>query len=349
MPNLLTHDQITSLRIAHKRVKDKRSADRIKAVYLWHSGYTPSQIAQVLFLDETTLRRYVDRFKEAGIDGLLECHYTGGVSDLSLVQQAELVEYLTTNTLATAQAVISHIKKRYSVNYSLPGVTKLLHRLGFSYKKPRVIPGKVNLEKQAEFIKEYEQIKKGLGKNDSIHFMDASHPTHNTTPSYGWIKQGRKNDKFIATNTGRQRLNLHGALNLTTLTATMNLVETVNAQTVLHTLKLMVKKQPKGKIHLVLDNAKYYHSKQVTEWRRHHTRVKLHFIPPYSPNLNIIERLWLYYHKRVTNNRYFPRFEDFRQATLYFFRHLSRYETDLSKLLTDNFQTYPATAVANLG
>lgn len=348
MPNILTNDQITSLKIAHKQARDKRSADRIKAVLALSEGYEYAEIAHLLLLDETTLRRYVEQFKKAGIDGLLECRYTGGVTDLSLVQQQELGKYLTLHTLATATAVAAHIKKQYGVNYSLPGVTKLLHRLGFSYKKPRVIPGKVNLAKQAEFIQEYEDIKENLGTHDSIHFMDASHPTHNTTPSYGWIRQGRKHDKFIATNTGRQRLNLHGALNLSTLTTTMNLVETVNAETVLHTLNLMVKKQPHGKIHLILDNARYYHSKQVKEWRRHHTRVKLHFIPPYSPNLNIIERLWLYYHKKVTYNRYFPKFDDFRQATLYFFRHLKRYESDLTKLLTDNFQTYPASAVANL-
>jgi transposase len=299
-------------------------------------------------LDETTLRRYVERFQQDGVEGLLECRYTGGVSELTTQEQQELSRYLETNTLATASGVVAHIEKKYHLKYTPNGVAKLLHRLGFSYKKPRVIPGKVNLEKQAEFIEEYETIKAGLGKNDSIHFMDASHPTHNTTPSYGWIKKGKAGDKFIPTNTGRARLNLHGALNLGNLTTTMNLVETVNSQTVLKTLNLILAKYPHGKIHLILDNAKYYHSKEVTAWRRHHTRVKLHFIPPYSPNLNIIERLWLYYHKQVTHNRYFPKFEDFRQATLYFFRHLSRYKTDLTKLLTDNFQTYPTTAVANL-
>lgn len=348
MPNYLTHDQITSLRLEHKKSKDKRSADRIKAVYLWGTGYSYEEIARVLMLDEITLRRYVERFKTAGIDGLLECHYTGGIPDLTLTQQQALSRYLEQNTLATAQAVLAYIKQKYHVEYTPNGVTKLLHRLNFSYKKPRVIPGQVNLEKQAEFIQEYENIKEKLGANDTIHFMDASHPTHNTTPSYGWIKKGRENDKFIPTNTGRARLNLHGALNLKTLTTIMNLVETVNAESVLTTLNLMVKKQPTGKIHIILDNAKYYHSKQVKEWRRHHTRVKFHFIPPYSPNLNIIERLWLYYHKKVTHNRYFPKFENFRQATLCFFRHLSRYKTDLARLLTDNFQTYPATAVANL-
>jgi len=348
MPNLLTPTQITSLREAHRQTRDKRLADRIKAVLALAAGHEYVEIAEILLLDETTLRRYVERFQQDGVDGLLESRYSGGASDLTTVQQQELTKYLEANTFPTASAVSAYIEKKYQVKYTSNGVTKLLHRLGFSYKKPRVIPGKVNLEKQAEFVEEYEQIKARLGKNDSIHFMDASHPTHNTTPSYGWIKKGKKHDKFIPTNTGRARLNLHGTLNLETKDTTMLTAETVNYQTVIETLNRLIKKYPHGKIHLILDNARYYHSKEVATWRRHHTRVKLHFIPPYSPNLNIIERLWLYYHKKVTHNRYFPRFENFRQATLYFFRHLSRYETDLATLLTDNFQTYPATAVANL-
>lgn len=348
MPNYLTPTQIASLRAAHRQVRDKRSADRIKAVVALADGRDYVEVATILMLDETTLRRYVKRFQEDGIDGLLECRYTGGKSELTPTQERALARYLAHNTLPTALAATTHIKKRYGVDYSLAGVTKLLHRLGFSYKKPRVIPGKMNPERQAAFIKEYEGVKASLGEHDTIQFMDATHPTHNTTPSYGWIKRGREYDVFIKTNTGRARLNLHGALNLVTLQTTTSLEETINYKTVIKTLNKLIKKQPRGKIHLIMDNAKYYHAKKVKEWRRHHTRVKFHFIPPYSPNLNIIERLWLYYHKQVTHNRYFPNINQFRGATLYFFRHLKQYETDLRRLLTDNFQTYPATAVANL-
>ena len=345
MPNTLTLAQITSLKIAHKKAKDKRSADRIKAVYLWSSGDSLSEIARVLLLDETTLRRYVERFKEAGIDGLLECHYAGGVSDLTLTQTKEIEEYLDLHTMPTAQAAISYIKKKYKVTYSTTGVTKLLHRLGFSYKKPKVIPGKTNPEKQDQFIEEYHTIERSLGKNDTIHFLDASHPTHNTTASYGWIKKGRDGDKFIKTNTGRERLNLHGALNFKTKTAIVLSEKTIDADSVIKLLNRLIKQYPHGKIHLILDNATYYHSNLVKEWKRHHTRVKLHFLPSYSPNLNLIERLWHFYHKIVTSSRYFPTFEEFKYRSLYFFRHLDRYQKELTSLITDNFQTYPAAAV----
>lgn len=348
MPNILTPSQITSLKIAHKKAKDKRSADRIKAVYLWSSGDSLAEIARVLLLDETTLRRYVERFKDDGIDGLLECHYRGGSSDLTPTQLVELDSYLTANTHKTALEIVSYIKKKYQVTYSEAGVVKLLHRLNFSYKKPRVIPGKINLEKQAEFVEEFHQIDKSLGKKDTIHFFDASHPTHNTTASYGWIKKGNEGDKFIKSNTGRKRLNLHGALNYHAKTAIVLSEYTINSKSVIKLLGRLILKYPHGKIHIFLDNATYYHAKEVMEWKRHHTRVKLHFVPAYSPNLNLIERLWHFYHKTITANQYFPTFKEFTHKTLYFFRHLHRYKGKLDSLITDNFQTYPAAAVANL-
>ena len=57
----------------------------------------------------------------------------------------------------------------------------------------------------------YKEIKSKLKTNDQIYVLDSTHPQHNTTLSYGWILKGHENDKFINTNTGRERLNLTGA------------------------------------------------------------------------------------------------------------------------------------------
>jgi transposase len=347
MPNTLTLNQITSLRLAHRQLRDKRSADRIKAVYMWYRNYSFGEISEVLFLDETTLRRYVEKFKESGIDGLLECHYTGGESDLTTTQTQELGQYLVSHIFPTSQAVIKHIERKYQIKYSPAGVTKLLHRLGFSYKRPKTFPGRLDPVKQEMFVKEYHKFKQALKPQDSIHFLDASHPTHNTTTSYGWIKRGRKGDKFLSTNTGRERLNLNGALNQATHQVVVLSEKTINAQAVIKLLNKLIKQQPHGKIHLILDNAMYYRANIIKEWRKHHTRVKFHFLPPYSPNLNLIERLWLFFHRKITNNHYFSTPQSFKRATLYFFHHLDKYETELTSLLTDSFQTFPI-KVANL-
>lgn len=342
MPEFLTEEQVRVLRQAHRTIKDKKLADRIKAVLSLNAGFEYSQVAKILLLDEITLRRYVRQHREKGIDGLLECRYAGGQTRLSFKQEQELKIFLRENTKRTAKEALEHILKTYGFAYSVIGITKLLHRLGFTYKKPKVVPGKVDKLKQEQFVKIYRQIQSELGNNDKIYFADSTHPQHNTKPSYGWILKGKDNDKFVKTNSGRERLNLNGVLNFREKTVVVLEEKTINNQATINLLESIKNRQPKGKVYLILDNASYHHAKQVRNWLLHHPRFKLIFLPPYSPNLNLIERLWKFFHQKVTWNRYFETFEEFKKTTLDFFKNLNIYQKELSTLLTDSFQRLPA-------
>jgi len=342
---MLNDDQVKELKVVHKQTRDKRLADRIKAVLMLHFGFTFAQIKLALLLDEVTVRRYVKQFKTKGIDGLLEYHYHGGKSYLTVPQQTTLETYLVSHTLTTAKEVQAYILTTYGKTYTLIGITKLLHRMGFTYKKPKVFPGNASGALQQQFLQKYQEIKKSLGKNDQIYFSDATHPTHNTKPSYGWIKKGKKNDVYIKSNTGRKRINILGAMNIQNKHAVVIEEETINAQAIIKLLEAVREKQPHGKVYFVLDNAKYHHAKIVKNWLLHHTRFKLIFLPPYSPNLNLIERLWRFFHQKVTNNHYFPTFQEFKEATMQFFQNLHQYKEDLDTLLTENFQTLPVLSI----
>lgn len=341
MRDFLTEEQVKVLKLTHRTIKDKRLADRIKAVLSLNSGHEYSQVAAILLLDEATLRRYVDKFKEKGVSGLLEFHYVGGRSQLNILQQNGLKAYLKINTQTRAKDIVLYIKKQYKISYSIIGVTKLLHRLGFSYKKPKVIPGKADYVKQKEFLKTYREIKSKLKNNDQLYFLDSTHPQHNTTLSYGWVLKGHENDKFIKTNTGRERLNLSGAFSLNSHRAIVKSEKTIDAVAVIKLLNRVAKLQPHGKIHLILDNATYYHADIIRDWKSHHYRVKFHFLPPYSPNLNLIERLWRFFHQKVTNNHYFETYTEFKKTSLKFFKNLDYYKEELTTLMTDNFQLVP--------
>jgi transposase len=341
MPNFLTEEQVQILRQAHRTIRDKKLADRIKAVLSLNAGHEYSQIASILLLDEITLRRYVQKFQKEGISGLLELNYTGGQTTLTLVQELELKEYLQENTKRTAKEIVDYVAKTYGVRFSVIGITKLLHRLGFVYKKPKIIPGKANRVKQEQFLSLYRQVKENLGEHDELYFIDSTHPEHNTKPSYGWILKGKANDKFIKTNTGRERLNLNGALSLKGKIAVVLEEKTVNSDSTIKLFKKLGNKHPVGKIYLVLDNASHHRSKQVAIWLKRHRRFKTLFLPSYSPNLNLIERLWRFFHQKITWNRYFETFGEFRRVTLKFFKNLARYGPELDKLLTDNFQLVP--------
>lgn len=342
MGKLLTEDQVLMLRQAHRKIKDRNKADRIKAVLLLNDGFSYPEVAKILLLDDTTIRRYEAEFQERKLKGLLELRYTGGTARLTTLQQTELKEYFREHTPQTAKEAVDHIKKTYQITYSVIGVTKLMHRLGFVYKKPKVIPGKVDTQLQAEFVKLYKQTKSQLGEKDGLYFVDSTHPTHNTRAAYGWILKGKKNDKYVKTTSGRKRLNLNGALNVADKTAIVLEEKTINAEATINLLNAIKKRQKYGKVYIILDNASHHHARRVRNWILNHPRFKLLFLPAYSPNLNLIERLWRFFHQQITYNRYFESFKEFKEITLAFFKNLNQYDTQLTSLLSDKFQTLPA-------
>lgn len=340
MLNILTDNEVVVLKQAHRTIKDKKLADRIKAILSLNEGFEYSLIAKILLLDEVTLRRYLNKFKQKGLPGLLEMKYPGGQTRLSLIQESELKKYLEINTKRTAKEIADYVFQKYKIKFSVIGITKLLHRLGFSYKKPKIVPGKADALKQAEFVARYKEIKRNLKINDQIYFVDSTHPEHNTKPSCGWILKGKANDKIIKTNTGRERLNLAGALNLSDKKAVVLSEKTINKFVTIKLIKKLQKAQPTGKIYLILDNASYHHAKVVTNYVKR-KRIKLLFLPSYSPNLNTIERLWKFFHQKITYNHYFETFKEFKHESLRFFRSLEKYKPELDTLLTDNFQILP--------
>ena len=88
----------------------------------------------------------------------------------------------------------------------------------------------------------------------------------------------------------------------------------------------------------ILDNARYYHSQIVKEFLKEHPRIILKFMPPYSPNLNIIERFWKILKKKVVYNKFYLKFEDFRNQVILFLDNQIWKEKEFEKILLDNFQ-----------
>lgn len=336
----LSKTQLAELEQKHRTLRDKRQADRVKAVIALSKGWSAATIADILLFDEKTSRNYFNRYQHGGLAALLEDNYAGAEPKLTEQQMKTLEMYLDDHILPDAKAVIAYIEKQYKVRYSLSGVTDLLHRLGFSYKKPTHVPGKQDPAQQQAFLDEYEQLKAAKGKNDPIYFADATHPQHNSIPTYGWIKTGK--EKELKANCGRQRLNINGAINIETLEPTTGFYDTINADATLDLcLKIQAKHPDANVIYMIVDNARYYHSRVLQE-ALEGTKIKLIFLPPYSPNLNLIERYWKFFKKKVLNNQYYETFAEFKRACESFFRKRKAYLPELKTLLTENFHIQTA-------
>ncbi len=336
----LSKEKIAELEKFHRSLRDKHQADRVKAIIALSKGWSAAQVAEILLFDEKTSRRYFERYQQGGLAALLDDNYSGAEPKLNAHQMSELEGYLEEYILPDAKSVIAHIDKLYGVHYSVSGVTYLLHRLGFSYKKPTHVPGKQDPVKQQAFVRKYDRIKARKGENDPTYFADATHPQHNSIPSYGWIKKGQ--EKELKANCGRQRLNINGAINIETLESTTGFYDTINADSAIDLFSKIEAKHSNAKIiYIIVDNARYYHSRLLKKTLKG-TKIKLIFLPPYSPNLNLIERYWKFFKKKVMNNRYYETFGEFKRACESFFRKRTKYLPELQSLLTENFHIQAA-------
>jgi transposase len=332
----LSNDEIISLRIAHKRERNKKFAYRINAVILLGSGWTLEEVKDALLLDEETLRNYVYYYKIGGLNLLLKNNHKGSESNLSKKEIDTLIQELDTNIHLTTQSVIEYCNQAFQVLYSLSGMRDLLHRIGYEYKKPKLVPGNPDPVAQEIFAEQYEKFMQNKPANVEVLFADAVHPQHNTMAAYGWIKRGEKRE--IPTTAGRERLNLHGAMNAESLEVTVIESETVDDESTITLLETLEQKYPLAvTIYVILDNARYHYSKKVREYLES-SRIRLVFLPSYSPNLNLIERLWKFFKKKVLYNKYYEKLEHFRQACINFFRNIDSHYRELASIMDGEFE-----------
>lgn len=330
---LLTEHQKKGLIAKHRCERDKRVCDRIKAVLAYDDGYSYTEIAKLLLLDDETIRRYIKDYVECK---KLATENGGSESKLNEQQTEELIAHLGETIYLYVKDICAYVNLKYAVKYSISGMTDWLKNHGFRYKKPHAVPAKLDEAKQQKFVRHYRRLKaKAAKKGEPIFFADSVHPQHQTQLMYGWIRIG---ERKAVPMTGRQyRVNIMGAICLNGHKVVYDDAEKIDADSIIGFLIKVRKNYPAALlIHVILDNAGYHRSKEVVKFCKKN-RIKLHYLPPYSPNLNPIERLWKVMHEHVNYNRYYEKFADFYEATLSFFRNIKKHNKILRSRITDNF------------
>jgi transposase len=317
-----------------------RVTRRANALVLLDAGWSCQEIAAALLLNDDTIRGWFKLFEQRGIEGLTSFDMGGSASFLSAAQEDALKVFVSAALPRSTRQIGAWIEKEFGLVYeSRSGLIALLHRLGLEYHKPHVIPAKLDENKQRAFIENYEKLLNSLGDDEAVLFADAIHPTHAARPAGCWAPKQEK--IAIEQTSGRERINIHGAIDLVTGQTRMIEVITVDAVSTIRLLQSIEALYPfLALIHVFLDNARYHHAKLVQEWlARPGCRIKLHFIPSYCPHLNPIERLWGLMHKNVTHNRCYTTCAQFADATLGFLREtVPRNWADFCDAVTDNFR-----------
>lgn len=338
-PGFLSVDERASLeRMVRRTSEPHGAARRANAMLLLDDGLGCEEIGKVLYIDDDTVRGWYELWRSDGEKALASFHFKGAKRTLNADQQAVLVNDLAERFFSTSTEVHAHIQAKFGVEFSRSGLIKYLSRLGFEYRKPKAMPAQANVEAQEAFVAAYERLLNDLGADEVVYFADAVHPEYQSRPAYGWVRKGDK--VAVKRTTGRKRMNLHGALCLEDFDCQIIEGESISAETTLRLLKRLSARHPeKRKIHVFLDNARYHHARDVKAWLgQKGCRIQLHFLPPYAPNLNAIERLWGVMHSHVTHNRYYPTEIEFIHSVNAFFKTtLPNRWRDFRDIVTDTF------------
>ena len=333
-----TKNDIEDLKYERYHHPEPRVQKRMEALLLKSEGLLHNKICRITGITRPTLCKYLSLYQRFGIEKLKEFNPYKPKSELEK-HATSLEEYFKKHPPASIKEAMNKIEELTGLKRSEVQVSKFFKRLGMKPRKVGTIPAKADFDKQEAFKKEKlePQLEEAKSGKRAVFFVDAAHFV--LAPFLGILWSFTR--LFIKAPAGRQRFNVLGALNaITHELITITNDSYINAQSVCDLLWKIYNLNLGIPITLVLDNARYQKCKIVFELAAF-LNIELLYLPSYSPNLNLIERLWKFVKKQCLYSIYYSKFDAFKQAILNCLNHTHDiHQKELKTLLTLNFQTF---------
>jgi transposase len=329
----LTYHQKVELESRFKISRDLSERDRIRVILNFDEGVSVEELAKILMLSQSAIRKYIYDYDEKK----KICNDPKGGSDFRLtIEESQMLnQHLDDNTYLKVRHICKYVEETFHKKFSRSGMTAWLKQHHFVFKRPKSIPGKLNNELQEKFIKEYEDLKRNLKPTEIILFGDAVHPQYQSKAVCGWIKKGI--EKTLQTTAKQTRMHVVGAINISNLEVITQEYKTINKEKMIEFFKAIESQFEASTIYLILDNATAGKNSQVEEYLQS-SRIKIKYLPGYSPNLNPIERLWKIMREEKVNNCNYSSEKVFFQEIRDFFVNLPDQITRWCSRLNDNFE-----------
>ena len=337
-PILTPEDRARMLRTMRRQIPNTVHR-RMNVLLLLDDGWAAERIADALFIDAETVREHRRLYETAGVKGLELLNYEGREPALDDAQRETLKTELDAHLYMTSKEVCAFVEQSFTVTYTPNAMTKLLKRLGFVYKKPKCVPAKADAAVQEKFATEtLLPLMAQAGAEQPLYFVDGMHPAYTGHPAYGWIRRGV--DRELKSNHGRVNVNINGALSWPDRSVVHLEAEKITSAAMIDLFDRLADRHLSATaISVVLDNASYNHSAAIKAYlSQPGCRIRLVYLPAYSPNLNLIERLWWLLKKTKLWNEYYPTFAQFKAAIESFFHNIDSIHDKLVSLITDNFR-----------
>jgi transposase len=345
----LTPERRGELERRRKETLDRRVYQRLTAVLTVAEGTSREEVAHLLGIGVTQLGEWLRVYRNKGLDALCTLHYKGDPGKLTAQQVDQLKDKVSTGCFRNSDQIRQWLQDTFGVSYTPSGVKDLLRRIGVSYHKVTGFLWKADPDKQKGFVRKHERQKaraRRAGTTTRRYYVDACHPIWGLDLVFScWLLVGQR--LLVGMGSGRKRLNILGAycpddqeyldLRLTR--------DNINGEQFVNLLRLLRERHPEvKKFILYLDNAAYYGKPVVLEWLKRHPGFHLEPVPPYSPNLNLIERLWKFLRQKALT-RWHKTFEAMQEAVAEVLDHLSQYRGELATLMVEEFHIIDKQAI----
>ena len=279
----------------------ERNKTKLLVIRMHHEGAKHGFIAKVLNLHANTITNHLKEYSEGGLAGTLEDRYYRPSSSLEPFLECLKCSFRAT-PVADAKHAVARIQSLTGIRLSESQVRRFMKSLGMRIRKACSIPGKANPQLQFEFytttlLPKLEEAGRGERK---VFFVDAAHFVMGAFLGMIWCFAR----VLVKTPPGRKRYSVLGAIDSHNQELiSIRTTENINSLSVVALLDKVRERHPDTEVTLVMDNASY----QRCYFVRDHAKalgIELLFLPSYSPNLNLIERLWKLTKRRCLTNRY---------------------------------------------
>src|ERR1700732_2751221 len=341
-PIVLTPEQRKEIERRRKESLDRRIYQRLTAVLAVAAGKKREEGAELLGVSLSQLGEWLRVFRNEGIEALCEIHNKGDPGNLNPNQIAQLKSQVSTGCFRNSHQIRHWIEATFGVKYSPTGIKDLLKRIGVTYHKVSGFLWKGDPDKQQAFVqrvaRHQREAKRPHAPRTRRYYVDACHPVWGLDLVFScWLLLGQR--LLVGMGSGRKRLNILGGYcpddheyvdyRLTR--------DNINGEQFINFLRLLRSLHPETeRFILYVDGARYYDSPVVKEWLDRHPEFLLSLIPAYSPNVNLIERMWKFLRAKALC-RWHKTFEDMQAAVSEVLDHLENYRGEMRTLMTEKF------------
>ena len=310
-----------------KECKEAREHDRYLALHAVSEGYEIPLVAKIFCVDESSIYGWIDRWKEE--KNLSDKPRSGRPSEFSEKERKDLKKLIDENDPQSHGINASfwdcaELHRYYlsiGKDVSEDAILRALTEMGAHYVKAQFEYQEADLEKQRTFALMFLNDVKKLTDRIALLFEDEMSTCTSPHKGYGWTFDDRLVIKTPQSH--KERLNTFGATNPVDGKSVQMSSHIAKAPALIMFLeKIILTYAEKEEIWIYLDNCAVHKSRLVKEWLKTHPKVKVRWMPSYSPNLNPQEYMWGYSRKKFLNNCVFAGAKQLRMRFDWFIRRL---------------------------